>query len=152
MRRREGGVHVEAIGAQLRDREGGLDEPAVVSTHDRDPVALADAAGGEAAGDRVGAAVDLGERECAGLVLDHRLVGVVDRRGGDAGGGRSAPAGQHAEHLREPVGTDRADHPSLGKHLDVEGNLAERAEGPQLDAAADVVQGTGHDLGGQLAS
>ena len=47
LRRREGGVEVERVRAQLGDRHRGVDEAAVVAAHDRHAVALLDARVGE---------------------------------------------------------------------------------------------------------
>ena len=147
----EGRVHVQARGAKLRDRERRLDEAAVVATHDRDPVSLPHALCGKAPGERVGATVDLGEGQRARLVLEHRLVGMVDRPTGDPGRRRGAPTGQHPEELRQLVRTHRVDHAGLDERPDVEGHLAQGSELPQLDLAADVAHGAGDDVRGQLA-
>ena len=103
------------------------------------------------AGERVGAAVDLGEGQRPGLVLDHRLVGMVDRRAGDPGRRRGAPAGQDADHQRQLVRAHRADHAGLGERPDVERDVAQGPERPELDPTAEGAHRAGDDVRGELA-
>ena len=92
----EGGVEVEHVGAELGDRDGGVDEPAVVAAHHGDRVALADAELGQAARERVAAPVDLAEGELAELVDERR-----------SGRGRSAPAWRSRRPGRCPTASGR---------------------------------------------
>ena len=61
LRRRERGVEQQRVGAELGRRDERLDEPAVVATEDRDRVARDDPVGAPGVGERVRAAVQLGE-------------------------------------------------------------------------------------------
>ena len=91
LRAGEGGVEVEQVGAELGDRDGGVDEAAVVAAHDRDGVALADPALGQRAGQRVAAPVHLAEGQRAQLVDDADAVGVEHRDRVEPAGGAGAP-------------------------------------------------------------
>ena len=67
-------VQIERAGAELGRGDRRVDEAAVVSAHDPDPVASPDAEPGERVGERVGAAVQLLEGERAAIVDQRRLV------------------------------------------------------------------------------
>ena len=93
-------VQVERAGAELGGGQGRLDEAAVVAAHDPDAVAEADSHRLEGVGEGVGAAVEPLEAERPPLVDDGDLVGVMDRRGGDAGRRRGPPAQEGDADLR----------------------------------------------------
>ena len=133
LRARERGVHVEAVGAELRDREGGVDEAAVVAAHDRDPVARFDALVGQRTREGVGAPLHLGEGHAAVLVDDHRAIGIVDHRACDPGRRRGPPAMQLAEHAHELVRAHRPQHPRLCQGGDVERHVRQRPEWADLE-------------------
>ena len=110
----EGGVEVEDVGAQLGDRDRGVDEAAVVAAHHRHRVALPHAALGERAGQRVGAAVQLAPGQLAELVDHADLVRGAGREGGEAARRAGAPAHQHAAEVDQgarAVGPDHAGAP-----------------------------------------
>ncbi len=93
LRAGERGVEVQAVGAELGQRHGGLDEAAVVAAHDGDAVALVDAVVGQRVRERVRAPVDLRERERAELVDHGGVVGAGEstRRGSRARGSAPRP-------------------------------------------------------------
>ena len=95
-------VQVERPGAELGRRQGRLEEAAVVAAHDPDPVAGADPHRGEGVGERVGALVQALPGERAAFVEDRDLVRVLDRRDGDAGRRRGAPAQEGARRPAAP--------------------------------------------------
>ena len=101
------------MGAELGAGHDGLDEAAVVAGHDRDVVALVDAVVGERVRERVGALVDLAERELPELVDQPDLVGVAMGGRLVAGGGRGAPADEGDGGAQEAVGALDPDDPGL---------------------------------------
>ncbi len=122
-------VEVERAGAELGRGQRRLDEAAVVAAHDPDPVARSDPHCGEGVGKRVGAAVHPLEAERAAFVDQHRLVRVFDRRGGDAGRRRGAPAQEGGRDLGRLVGAQQADDPGLVQHLRLEDRVGDRLAG-----------------------
>ena len=126
-------VEVERAGAELGRGERRLDEAAVVAAHDPDPVAVADPHLAEGVGERVGATVHLLEGERAAFVDQHRLVRVFERRGGDAGRRRGAPAHEGGGDLGRLVGTEQAEDPGLVQDL----RLEDRVGGRLADARGD---------------
>ncbi len=115
LRRREGGVEKQRVGAELGRRHERLDEPAVVATEDRHHVALDDPLVAPGVRERVRPAVQLGERQLAVLVDDRRGVREADRRRRVAAGDRRAPAAQRLDDAREAVRARRREHAALGE-------------------------------------
>ena len=129
----EGGVEVELAGAELRARDGRLDEPAVVAAHDRDAVPFAYAGGGEPVRERVGAALDLGERERPALVDEGEAIGAADRADGVRGGGVGPPALQRAHRAQRAVGALDFEHARPEQRAgDFEAILDRRAHRPLI--------------------
>ncbi len=85
LRTRERRVHQQGVSAELRARDRGLDEPAVVAAHDRDPVARLQAGVGPRVREPVRPVLELRERDDPELVDDRLGLrvqgGVGDRRG-----------------------------------------------------------------------
>ena len=73
-------VQVQDPSAHLGRAEGDVEEPTVVAAQDSHAVALAHAPRAQPAGHRVGARVELGERQRASLVDQARPVAVADAR------------------------------------------------------------------------
>jgi hypothetical protein len=98
LRAGERGVEVQGVRADLRQRDRRVDEAAMVTAHDRDARALADAGLPQRVRKGVRAAVHLGERE--------RPEVVDDRRSGDgvARGRRGAEAVQREHGLGDLAG------------------------------------------------
>ncbi len=111
LRAGERGVQVQRVGAELRQRDGRVDEAAVVAAHDRDARALPHPAGAQGVGQRVRALGDLGERERPEVVDERRRVRVADRADGVARGRRGAEAAQRAQRLDDPVRARRRHDP-----------------------------------------
>ena len=117
LRAREGGVEVERVGAQLRQRDRRLDEATVVAAHDTDAVTLPEARVRERVRERVRARVHLAVGERAELVDDHRPVRVALGQRDGAGRGAAAPFLQRPQHAPEAVRAHRPDHAGLDQHL-----------------------------------
>jgi hypothetical protein len=117
LRGSEGGVEVERVGAELRERHGGLHEAAVVAGQDRDAVARADAVLGEGVGERVGARVDLAVGERAELVDEREAVRMADRAERVAQRRGGAPARVGEGHPGQLVQPQRPDDPDLREGL-----------------------------------
>ena len=85
LRRGKRRVEQQHVGAELRHREHPFDEPAVVATHQPDPVPGLDALGLECVGQRVRVAIQLPVGEATELVDHHRAVGMANRPDEHAG-------------------------------------------------------------------
>ena len=76
LRPRERRVEKQRARAELRARDGRLDEAAVVAAQDRDAVARDEAGVAPGARERVRAPVHVGERQRAALVDDRDVAGL----------------------------------------------------------------------------
>src|SRR3954451_22046410 len=103
LRARELRVEVQRVGAELRQRDGRVDEAAVVAAHDRDARTLPHPAGAQGVGQGVRALGALGERERPEVVDERRGVRMADRADRVARGGRGPEAAQRAPRLDDPV-------------------------------------------------
>jgi hypothetical protein len=124
--RREHRVEVQRMGAELRERHRGLDEPAVVAAHDRHAVALLHPRVRERRRERVRAPVDLLEGQRAELVDDGHVVRIPRRRRGVARGGSRAEADERLDHTGEAVRSRGADDPGTHQgpgHPELVGDL-----------------------------
>jgi hypothetical protein len=120
-------VEEQHVAAELRARDQRVDEAAVVARHQPDAVALAQPGVRQRVGERVGARLDLPERERPQLVDDRRLVRIA--RGGHrvAGGRRRPPAQHRVGEAEQAVRARGADDARLGERLEREelgGDLA----------------------------
>ena len=103
LRRREPGVEVERVGADLRQRAGDLEEVPMVPAQDRDRVAGVDAGLDQPSSNRVGPGVEVAEAQRPALVDEG---GVVAEPGGphrEQRGRPRAPVVQRLRGVPEPV-------------------------------------------------
>jgi hypothetical protein len=114
----ERGVHEERVGPELVRGHVRLDPAAVVAAHDRDGIPGLDALLREGVRERVGALVDLLERERAALVDQAEVVRVAGGGGLVAGGGRRAPAHERDGGVEEAIRPLRADDAGAGERGD----------------------------------
>ena len=104
LRRRERRVQVQRVGAELRARDRGLDEAAVVAAQDRDAVALADARRRRSAwASALVRSWTSRKVSVPSSSMIARVVGVADGRRRVAGRGRRAPAAQGVEPRRSSL-------------------------------------------------
>src|SRR4029077_21147192 len=90
---------------------------------DPDPVAIADPHRFEGVGEGVGPPLQALEAERAALVDQGDLVRVVDRRGGDSGCRRGAPAQEGGTDLQRLVRAQRLDDAGTVQDLQLEGRV-----------------------------
>jgi hypothetical protein len=112
----ERGVEQEHRRAELRRRDGGLDEARVIAAEDRDSVPLADARLAQAVSERIGLLVQLRERRGPAIVVDRWTVRVAHRRDCVAGGGRRSPAIQEQRGADQLVGPVESQDTGANQH------------------------------------
>ena len=100
LRRGGAGVAIENVDPELGECAGGVEEETVVPAQHADHVALANPLRGERPGERVGAFVELGERQPPVVVDDCDAIRVASARGTVQPGQARAPVAIGADHAR----------------------------------------------------
>ena len=118
LRRGEGGVEVEDVGAELRQRHRDVDEVAVVAAQHRDAVALVHAQLAQPVGQPGGALVDLLPGQLADLVDQRHLARRARGEGLDAAREAHAAGDERLRHAGQRQRAVGADHAGRGHHLD----------------------------------
>ncbi len=133
----EPGVQVDGVDAQLGECAGDFEEVAMVAAQDGDGVAGADPGLDEAAADRVGAGVEVGEAQRPSFVDERGAVAVPGGAHGEQCGDPGPPLADRFRHSQEAGRTFGAQHPRPQHRpgrVGRVGDLLGGAHGPMLRA------------------
>ncbi len=116
LRSREAGVEEQHVHAELGQRAGDVEEVAVVSAQHADGVAAAYAEAAEAACQRVGPVVELGECQLPAFVDQRKSRVVTGRADCEDGSQARSPVADGRRDTQHPAGRLRVEHARAREH------------------------------------